>query len=423
MRIVWLKTELLHPVDRGGRIRTHAMLRALRQKHEVTYVALDDGRSAPDAVEKSVEYAQKLVRIPHVAHPRRSLQFLGQVAQNLVSSEPFSGWRFRSPQMRAYLEGLSPADADVIVCDFLFPAVNVPEPSRLPTVLFQHNVEAVIWERLAKNAGSLPSRLYYGLQAKRLADFEGYTCRRMDHVIAVSKEDRDSMRSRYGATRVDDVPTGVDTEFFKPAGRAARDPDRIVFMGAMDWLPNEDGVAFFLDEILPKVRAKRPSATVTIVGRNPSDAMRARCAAMTGVEVTGTVPDVRPHLERGAVFVVPLRIGGGTRLKIFEAMGMEVPTVATRIGAEGLPLSHGQELLLADEPGDFADACVRLLENPAEAAALAHRAATRVRAEFGWSAAADRFAALCRAAIEHHTSTASPPASFTTSAAARKNHA
>ena len=140
---------------------------------------------------------------------------------------------------------------------------------------------------------------------------------------------------------------------------------------------------------------------------------------MTAVDVTGTVPDVRPHLERGAVFVVPLRIGGGTRLKIFEAMGMEVPTVATRIGAEGLPLTHGQELLLADSPADFADACVRLLEDPAGAEALAQRAATRVRAEFGWAGVADRFAQLCQAAVEHHGSSASS----TSIAAARKNHA
>ena len=134
MRIAWLKTELLHPVDRGGRIRTYAMLKALRQKHEVTYVALDDGSAPPDAADKSIEYAQHLVRIPYEAHPRRSPQFLVQVARNLASSEPFSAWRFRSPGMRDYLARLTAKDADVVVCDFLFPAVNIPYPCALPVV-------------------------------------------------------------------------------------------------------------------------------------------------------------------------------------------------------------------------------------------------------------------------------------------------
>ena len=414
MRIVWLKTELLHPVDRGGRIRTYAMLRALRARHHVTYACLDDGRADPDAAEKSAEYAQTLVRFPYAAPERRSLGFLVRVAENLASRQPFSAWRFRSAAMRAYLGRLTTRDADVVVCDFLFPAVNLPDDVALPTVLFQHNVEAVIWERLAENAGAPPARLYYGLQARRLQAFERDTCRRVDQVVAVSAADRDAMRDRYGAARVDDVPTGVDTEFFRAAEPRAPVPGRLVFMGAMDWLPNEDGVKFFLDEIWPKVRARRGDATLAIVGRNPTQELRDRAARTPGIEVTGTVPDVRPHLGRGAIFVVPLRIGGGTRLKIYEAMSMGLPVVSTTIGAEGLPLEHSRDLLLADGADAFADAVVRLLDTPADAAALAERGAGRVRREFGWDAAAARFATLCQAAIHHRAGT---------STSARESHA
>src|SRR5206468_215570 len=134
-----------------------------------------------------------------------------------------------------------------------------------------------------------------------------------------------------------EVPTGVDTEFFRPSGDIERNDHELVFTGSMDWLPNEDGIIWFCDEILPLVRHELPSVTVSIVGRTPSKPVRDLAQRHTGVAVTGSVPDVRPYMERAAAFVIPLRIGGGTRLKVYEAMGMEIPIVSTTIGAEGLP--------------------------------------------------------------------------------------
>jgi glycosyltransferase involved in cell wall biosynthesis len=264
-------------------------------------------------------------------------------------------------------------------------------------VLFQHNVEAAIWERHAQVASHPVKRLYMREQWRRMRAFEGRECRRFDKVIAVSREDRDALARAYGLSDVEEVPTGVATEFFRPGRAVARNGNEIVFTGSMDWLPNEDAVAWFAEAILPRIRAHVPDAQFTIVGRTPSQPVRELARTHRGITVTGSVPDVRPYMERAAVFVIPMRVAGGTRLKVYEAMGMEIPMVSTTIGIEGLPIRHDAELLVADEPEAFAAAVVRLLREPALGARLAGNAARRVRAEFGWYEVASRFASICAA--------------------------
>jgi glycosyltransferase involved in cell wall biosynthesis len=243
-------------------------------------------------------------------------------------------------------------------------------------------------------------RLHFREQWRRMVRFEGEACRRFDEVIAVSTSDAEALRKAYGLSRVSVVETGVDLEYFtRPAGVATA-PREIVFLGSMDWMPNQDAVRFFVSDILPRVRASVPDAVFRIVGRNPPAPIRALADAERGIEVTGSVPDVRPYLTRAAVCVVPLRVGGGTRLKIYEAMAMEVPVVSTRIGMEGLPVTDGRELLVADTPEDFAGAVVRLLEQPALRSALAAQAVARVRRECGWRGVAVSFAEICRRVVD-----------------------
>ena len=400
MRILWLKTELLHPVDRGGRIRTYAMLKALRRQHHITYAALDNG-AVPDARALAMEYAHEVVTFPFEAPSRRSFGFALGALRNLASPLPFTVWRFLSEPMRQWV-----ADADtsrrydVIVCDFLFPAGNLPATRHTPMVLFEHNVEAQIWKRLGEGARGW-RRKYLELQWQRVARYEAAQCVGMDQVVTVSVDDSEHIRSQYGALRVGEVPTGVDTESIRPSGSITRERDHLVFLGAMDWLPNEDGAAFLLNDILPRVRQQRPGVRVSIVGRNPSQALRAMADPIPGVTVTGTVPDVRPYLERASIMIVPLRIGGGTRLKILEGMAMELPVVSTTVGAEGLPLVPGEHIELADSPADFANAILTLLDDPAGAEALGARGAAQVRTHHGWDRAAERFSDLCDAATRH----------------------
>jgi glycosyltransferase involved in cell wall biosynthesis len=400
MRILWLKTELLHPVDRGGRIRTYAMLKALRRQHHITYAALDNG-AVPEARTLAQEYAHEVVTFPFDAPSRRSVGFALGALQNLASPLPFTVWRFLSEPMRQWV---ADADAsrsyDVIVCDFLFPAGNLPATRQTPMVLFEHNVEAQIWKRLGETSTGW-RRKYLELQWRRVARYEAAQCRGVDQVVTVSVDDSEHIRSQYGAVRVGEVPTGVDTEAIQPSGSIARERDHLVFLGAMDWLPNEDGAAFLLNDILPRVRQQRPDVRVSIVGRNPPQRLRTMADLIPGVEVTGTVPDVRPYLERASIMIVPLRIGGGTRLKILEGMAMELPVVSTTVGAEGLPLVPGEHILLADNGADFANAILMLLDDPVGADALGARGAALVRAQHGWDRAAESFSDLCEAARRH----------------------
>ena len=398
MHILWIKTELLHPVDKGGRIRTYNMLRALREQARVTYLTLDDGTAAPDAAERAQEYCHELVRVPFRTAPRGSPQFFRELLGNAFSSLPYAIARYRVPALRKAIEEAVRGGVDVVVCDFLAPSINVPDGLPVPTVLFQHNVEAMIWQRHAEVPQHPLRRAYMREQWRRMLRFERAECRRFDHVIAVSPQDAEVFRRDFGVTSVSDVPTGVDVDYFRPTGTVAREPRDLVFTGSMDWMPNEDAILWFVAEILPLVRARVPDVTLTVVGRNPTARVRALGDADPAVRVTGSVPDVRPYIERSAAFVVPIRVGGGTRLKIYEAMAMERAVVSTRVGAEGLPVRDGVDSVLADQPQAFADAVVALLENPARAAALGAAAAESVRTQFSWEGVAARFAEDCAAA-------------------------
>jgi len=396
VHILWLKTELLHPLDKGGRIRTYQMLRHLLRDHHVTYLTLDDGCRGVDAIARASEYCTDLVSVPLRTSSKGSLRFYGELAANIASSLPYAVSKYRSPAMqRVISQILETQQIDLVVCDFLAPAVNVPATLPVPAVLFQHNVEALIWQRHATVASDPLRRAYMEIQRRRMYAFERAQCRRFDHVIAVSPEDASWFAREYGVSEVSHVPTGVDTEYFRPTGAIAAAAGELLFTGSMDWIPNVDAARYFTEAVLPTVAATVPEVTFTIVGRNPAPSVRALAEHDPRVCVTGTVSDVRPYLERGRVFVVPLRVGGGTRLKIFEAMAMEKAIVSTSIGAEGLPVRDGEHLLIADTASDFAAAVARLLRDPEYATALGVRAAELVRSQFGWEHAADRFADIC----------------------------
>ncbi len=406
MKILWVKTELLHPLDKGGKIRTFHMLRELKRVHHVTYLTLDDGRGAPDALERAAEYCHEVVRIRFRAQEKRSPGFYAELVGNLASPLPYAVAKYRSAAMRREIGArVATGDVDVLVCDFLFPSVNIPDDLGCPAVLFQHNVEALIWKRHWGLARDPVSRGYLRAQWRRIRAFEARECRRYDHVVVVSPEDRELVSREYDVRRVSEVPTGVDTEYFRSSGKGPRDPHNMVFTGSMDWIPNEDAVRFCVQEILPRIRQAVPDATLTVVGRNPAPSVIALAAQQPGVRVTGRVDDVRPYMERAALYLVPIRVGGGTRLKIFEAMAMGLPVVSTRVGAEGLPVVDGQDIVLADSPVQFADAAIQLLTDPKRAHALGAAASRMVRERAGWDRAAAAFAAICeRVAVDTYES-------------------
>ena len=402
MRILWLKTEVLHPVDKGGKIRTYNMLKELKREHHVTYLTLDDGTASAEDKKNASEYCHELICIPHARREKFTPGFYVELFLNLVSPHAYAIKKYESRAMRREIVERDRQGAfDLLVCDFLAPAVNVPADLTTPAVLFQHNVEAMIWKRHYEVQSNPVKKAYLYGQWQKMRRFEREMCGRFDSVIAVSADDREQMKDEYGAEAVFDVPTGVDVEFFQPNHAVKPVPNSLVFTGSMDWLPNDDAIRYFTREIMPLIKNKVPDVKLTVVGRNPAPALVDLSKEDPSLVITGRVDDVRPYMENAAAYIVPLRIGGGTRLKIFEAMAMEKAVVSTTVGAEGLPLTNGVELLLADEPATFADAVVRVLTDDAYASQLGQRAATVVRENFGWQQVTDRFISICTKTKSH----------------------
>jgi len=191
------------------------------------------------------------------------------------------------------------------------------------------------------------------------------------------------------------IPTGVDIDYFSPPAEAVNRPDSLVFCGSMDWLPNEDAMIFFITEILPTIKRRRPDITLTIVGRNPSPSMQKLVDKVPEVELTGWVDDTRPFINDSMLFIVPLRIGGGTRMKIYEAMSLGKTVVSTHVGAEGLPVKPGENIVLVDDPHEFGEKIIELLINEQTRNNIGRSAGTFVRRNFSWQQVASEFSDIC----------------------------
>ena len=271
MRILWLKSDLLLPLDKGGKLRTWHLMRHLARRHDITYLSFADGVASGMS-----EVARRVETVPRTDPGKGSLRFYADAALHLLDPLPYAVGKYRSRAFSRRLRELLAAHPfDLVVCDFLFPAVNLPRRLPCPAVLFTHNVEAEIWRRHAETKRGA-ARLLYRIQHARMLRYERRALARFDGVLAVSDADRATFTRLYpGAIRRDVhvVPTGVDTGFFSPSPSPA-DGRTLVFTGSMDWLPNEDAMVYFCREILPAIRTEEPGVTLSIVGRAPTPAVR-----------------------------------------------------------------------------------------------------------------------------------------------------
>ncbi len=403
LRILFHNCRLLHPLHGGDRIRTYQMLRELRKRHHITYLTLQTPLDTPEATERASEYCHELIAVPHPVKNQRSLAFYLEVLGNtLWGRYPFLGQKYLSRETTRRLAELSsPAQQppfDLLVCDYLAPMVNfleLPARPQVPSLLFQHNVESVIFRRHADTARNFFKRAMYRRQWKMLRRFEQQSAELVTGQVAVSEPDAACFRDEFKMRNVlGAVPTGVDCEYFQPPAQPASKPV-LAFLGSMDWDANQDAVTWFAGEILPRIRAKVPAAEFLVIGRNPPAALRALAEKDRGLRITGTVPDVRPLMAEAAAMVLPLRIGGGTRIKIYEAMAMGAPVISTTIGAEGLDVAHGRNILLADTAEAFAAETTALLTDSARAATLAAEARRHVAENYSWGRVSEIFADYC----------------------------
>ncbi|PYQ55313.1 MAG: hypothetical protein DMF78_02520 [Acidobacteria bacterium] len=400
MRILWVKAGGLWPLDTGGRLRSFHTIAELSRRHRVVLLTTHGPKEDPDELVAQLPYCERVMSFAHRPPKKGSLRLAGTLIGSWFSELPVDLWKWRVPPLRAEVGRLiASGGVDVCVADFMMAVPNVAFGGPVPVVLFEHNVEHMIWKRLAAVETRPWRRLPLEVEWRKMRRFEAKTCRRADLTLAVSEDDRALLARNAPAAKVRAIPTGVDTSYFVPNGHCESSAS-LVFTGSMDWYPNEDGVLHFVDSILPIVRREVPAAALTVVGRGPSPRLR-ETAVAAGVRVTGGVPDIRPYVAEGAVYVVPLRVGGGTRLKIFEALAMGKAVVSTTVGAEGLPLVPGEHFLQADDPAHFARAVVSLLGDPDRRRALGTAGRRLVEERYSWSQVAREFESRFKEVMPH----------------------
>jgi len=397
MRILWVKVGGLWPTNTGGRLRSFNIISELAREHEVsvftTHLPGEDG----EELGRHLRHCKQVRSFPFAALKFRDPRFPLVLARSWFSTMPVDVYKHQVPAMRlAVDELLASGEIDLCIADFVFAAPNVPLGGPVPVMFFSHNVEYQILKRLAEAQDDPVRRGLLAIEWRKMRRYEAEVCRKARLTVAVSVHDRDLHQADATGAQIRDVPTGVDVGYFKANG-ALEDPVELVFTGSMDWHPNEDAIRHFIDEILPAVRREVPQVQLTVVGRNPSIGLR-RDAEQAGVKVTGTVDDVRPYIDGAAVYVVPLRIGGGTRLKVFEALSMGKAVVSTGVGVEGLPLAPGEHYLKADDPDAFASAVVTLLRDPERRHALGDAGRQLTHERYAWPQVARVFGSHCETA-------------------------
>src|SRR5262245_1734963 len=405
MRILWVKMGGLWPANTGGRVRSLQIISALSRRHRVALVTTHGSADDPGGLSRELRDCHQIYSLPFAVSKKGDSRFPLTLAGSWLSTDPVDLWKWRVREVRDLVERLVDT-ADVIISDFLFAAANVPFRGRVPVVLFEHNVEYLIWQRLSALESNPLRRSLFEFAWRKLRKRERAICEQADLTIAVSAEDRDRLRALAPTARVTSIPTGVDTNYFRPA-TTPEIPGRLVFTGSMDWQPNEDAVIYFADAILPHIRHHVPTVSFAVVGRRPSARVRA-VADRAGILVTGTVDDVRPYIAESAVYVVPLRAGGGTRLKIFEALAMQKPVVSTVVGAEGLALTSGEEFVAADDPQTFACEVIALLRDPLRRRALGRAGRKLVETYYSWPQIAHAFEVVCEEAVANAHATGRP---------------
>lgn len=397
LKIAFISPVFLFPADAGGKIRTGNILRGLKESGRFDITLL-----SPAAPEQQRQWRGELERLCHrfigwapaAARPR------WQRVPDLLSALPINVVNDRTPAAVAAVEQALAAQAfDVVVFDFVHAAVLRPRQMRGATVCFTHNVEAEIFERHAKTASSAALRWLWGSQAAKMRRFEREVLAGFTRVVTVSERDAKMFEKNDGLKTARAIPTGVDLDFFSWQAPAGGVPV-VVFTGSMDWEANVDGIRFYIEDVWPRVRAQVPNAQLRVVGKNPPPSLVQR--QVPGVSFTGFVDDVRDYARDAQAFVIPLRVGGGTRIKAFEAMAMGLPVVSTSIGIEGLDVDHGTHFLRADGAEALADATLRLLADEALRLKLSRAARSLVEDRFGHRVAADVFGAVLVEAWQAH---------------------
>ena len=402
MRILAVTTKSPWPLTEGRALRTYNLLKQAAKKHEITLCSFVQSEEEQTGVEKLREFCADVHSVPlYLRAPGLSLLF--DAVLEVFGSAPLHARKYAKRRMRRLLGSLLRSGGyDVLHLDMLHLAELGRVKGAPPVVLVEHNVESQILERRYENETSRLRRIYIRYQQKKLERYEVQQCNRASQVVSVSDDDGALLQELGVTTTITTVPNAVDTEFFSPSSDQY-EPNTLVYVGSMAWFPNEDAVDHFFTDILSIVQTRIPEVRLRVIGHIPDRAKVARWQSSSAVELLGFVDDIRPHVARAAVYVVPLRIGGGTRLKILDALAMGKAVVSTAIGCEGLGLRHGVQALVASGPQEFAAHVCQLLTDRDQAARLGQSGRDYVYENFRWEEIAKRMETVYRAAAEGET--------------------
>jgi glycosyltransferase involved in cell wall biosynthesis len=389
MRILVVDEEIPYPLNSGKRIRTYCLLKPLASHHQIFFVCRqheDTAGSFPDALER---IGIQPIIVPHLIQRKAGAKFSLALLANIFSRYPYSVTSHCSTILMGRIEQLlAEHHFDLVHCEWTPYAINLDGAfGKIPTVVDAHNIEAMIWKRNFQVETHPLKKAYFYLQWKKMEAFEREYFSKFTRCIAVTENDTRAISNIVPGGFVDTISNGVDMAYFtsqKPHRNASGNNQSLVFTGSLDWRPNVDGVIYFLDRIFPLVKMRYPASKFVIVGRNPLQILKERVKGREDVILAGSVVDIRPYLNDADVYVVPLRVGGGSRLKILEAFSMELPVVSTTIGAEGLDVSDGENILIADTPTDFAAAIASLIDDPNKAEKLGKQGRIIIEAQYQW---------------------------------------
>ena len=386
MRVLQFAPRVCWPLDTGAKLRNYHLARVLAARADVSLLAFDE--HLPLSAESI--YAFERIYKQVLAIPRESAYTFTKMVRGLLGKTPLPVLNYTtSPMKRALEHLLSHQDFDVIQVESIhlmaYLAI-IRESRKRPIVVCDwHNIESELMQRYSEREPSRLRRAYARRTARLMSEFEGRALREFDAHVVVSPRDAERLRRLNPEARVFVIENGVDTAFYSDLG--ARDESRarrIVFVGSMDYHANVEGAVNFAREIWPRVRDRQPELIFTIVGKDPAPAVR-ELAQLPGIEVTGTVDDVRPFYRDAIAAVVPLNVGGGSRLKILEAMAAGVPVVSTTLGAEGLEVQHDENILIADTNEGLVEAIVSVVENEARHKHLSDAGRALVSSRYDWS--------------------------------------
>ena len=380
MKILFLSPTVPFPLTDGGRIRVFNLLKQVAAKSDVTLLALETQPTDADGVAELQQFGIQVHLVPNAPTlPRVSL---GTLVNAFLKRQPITVARYDLPAYRQKFRDLIASENFDLVHYEMFHTAQFRTDTNLPGVLSQQNVDSAIWRRLCGETTHPFYKLAYWTQQLAFQRYERVLSPKFDAVTCTSDIDAAVFQRYCAEDTIEIIPNGVDVTHYQP-DFTSEAPAHLIYIGSMDWYPNEDAVAFFADEVLPRIQEKVRNVQFSIVGGNPSARVQ-RLAEREGVVVTGRVPEIKPYFAEATVFVVPLRIGSGTRLKILEALAMGKAIVSTSVGAEGLDLKDGGEIFIADEPNAFADAVTRLLTDPTLRRRIGENGRARVERDYDW---------------------------------------